>query len=77
MTDDSNKYSSETAYRLETPDQHRKFYDDWAESYDSGFATSKGYDYPRLIAEYFVGRVSRDQSSVLGIGCGTGLVGVS
>ena len=77
MTDDSNKHSSETAYRLETPDQHRKFYDDWAESYDSGFAASKGYDYPRLIAEYFVGRVSPDQSPVLDIGCGTGLVGVS
>ena len=47
MTDDYIKHSSETAYRLETPDQHRKFYDDWAESYDSGFAASKGYDYPR------------------------------
>ena len=77
MTDDYNKHSSETAYRLETPDQHRKFYDDWAESYDSGFAASKGYDYPRLIAEYFVDRVSPDQSPVLDIGCGTGLVGVS
>ena len=42
-----------------------------------GFAASKGYDYPRLIAEYFVGRVSPDQSPVLDIGCGTGLVGVS
>ena len=77
MTDDPIKHSSETAYRLETPDQHRTFYDDWAESYDSGFAASKGYDYPRLIAEYFVGRVSPDQSPVLDIGCGTGLVGVS
>ena len=77
MRDDSINHSSETAYRLETPDQHRKFYDDWAESYDSGFAVSKGYDYPRLIAEYFVGRVSPDQSPVLDIGCGTGLVGVS
>ena len=47
MTDDSIKHSSESAYRLETPEQHRKFYDDWAESYDSGFAASKGYDYPR------------------------------
>ncbi len=54
MTDDSIQHSSETAYRLETPDQHRTFYDDWAESYDSGFAASNGYDYPRLIAEYFV-----------------------
>ena len=77
MTDDSIKHSSETAYRLETPDQHRTFYDDWAESYDSGFAALKGYDYPRLIAEYFVSRVSLDQSPVLDIGCGTGLVGVS
>jgi Predicted methyltransferase (contains TPR repeat) len=77
LTDDSIKHSSETAYRLETPEQHRTFYDDWAKSYDSGFATSKGYDYPKLIAEYFVGRVSPDQSSVLDIGCGTGLVGVS
>ena len=77
MTDDPIQHSSETAYRLETPDQHRKFYDDWAESYDSGFAASKGYDYPSLIAEYFVGRASPDQSPVLDIGCGTGLVGVS
>ena len=47
MTDVPIKHNSETAYRLETPDQHRKFYDDWAESYDSGFAASKGYDYQR------------------------------
>ena len=77
MTDDSIKHSSETANRLGTPDQLHTFYDDWAESYDSGFAASKGCDYPRLIAEYFVRRVSPDQSPVLDIGCGTGLVGVS
>ena len=77
MKDHSIQQSSETAYRLESPDQHRKFYDDWAESYDSGFAVSKGYDYPRLIAEYFVVRVGPDQSPILDIGCGSGLVGVS
>ena len=77
MTDDTIKHSSESAYRLETPDQHRTFYDDWAESYDAGFASSKGYDYPRLITEYFVGQVNPDLSPVLDIGCETGLVGVS
>jgi len=62
---------------LETPDQQRKFYDDWAESCDSGLDASKIYDDSNLIAEHFVGRVSHDQSLVLDLGCGTGLVGVS
>jgi SAM-dependent methyltransferase len=77
MSKEPPGHSSETAYQLETPQQHRDFYDDWAETYDSGFAQSKGYEYPKRIAEYFVTQVSQDQGPVMDIGCGTGLVGES
>ena len=77
MSKEPPEHSSETAYQLETPQQHRDFYDDWAQTYDSGFAQSKGYEYPQRIAEYFVTQVSQDQGPVMDIGCGTGLVGES
>ena len=75
MSKEPPEHISETAYQLETPQQHQDFYDDWAQTYDSGFAQSKGYEYPQRIAEYFVTQVSQDQGPVMDIGCGTGLVG--
>ena len=77
MSKESQKHSSEKAYRLETPQEHQKFYDDWADSYESQFVESKGYIYPKKIAEYFVNHVGLNHNQVIDIGCGTGLVGLA
>ena len=77
MSKESQKHSSEKAYRLKTPQEHQKFYDDWADTYESQFVESKGYIYPKKIAEYFVNHVGLNHNPVIDIGCGTGLVGLA
>ena len=52
-----------------------KFYDDWAESYDSQFVKAKAYIYPKKFAEYFVNHAGLDLNPVINIGYGLGLVG--
>ena len=64
----------EDAYALETPDDNRRLYRDWAESYDEEFAARRGYVYPRRVAETFLEHAGTDDAPVLDVGCGTGLV---
>lgn len=66
----------EAAYALETPDDNRALYREWASTYDSEFIDATGYAYARHVAEIF-DRYSDDNSPVLDIGCGTGGVGVA
>ena len=60
----------DSAYALQTPDDNRKLYADWAETYDSGFAARMAYRLPALVAGAFVG-----EGPVLDVGAGTGLLG--
>jgi ubiquinone/menaquinone biosynthesis C-methylase UbiE len=63
------------AYAVETPEDNLRVYRDWAETYDSEFASTRGYNYPRTLAELFAGRANEVESPVLDVGAGTGLVG--
>ena len=65
------------AYRLQGADAHRKFYDDWADSYDEEFAEAVNYCYPSVVAECFGRHSTPSDSPVADLGCGTGLVGMS
>lgn len=61
------------AYGLATPDDSRRLYRDWAESYDETFVEAHGYVYHREIAKLFA-RLG-GKGPALDIGCGTGVVG--
>lgn len=62
------------AYAVETPDDNRRLYRAWADTYDSGFARAKGYVYHEGVASLFAARRTH-AGPVLDVGCGTGLVG--
>ncbi|QFT58069.1 biotin biosynthesis protein BioC [Sulfitobacter sp. THAF37] len=61
------------AYALQTPDDNRKLYADWAASYDSGFAADMDYQLPRLVA-LVLAEIYQGAGPVLDLGAGTGLV---
>lgn len=62
----------QAAYDLQTPDDSRRLYRDWAETYDQTFIAAKGYEYPTRIAEMFDSKGGT--GPVLDVGCGTGAV---
>lgn len=66
--------SLDDAYALNSPDEARRLYADWAATYESDFVAHSGYMHPRVIAEIFHDRVP-DVWSVVDAGAGTGLVG--
>ena len=61
------------AYALETPEDNRRLYAEWAESYDSDFAARMGYDLPGHVARAYAG--AGGSGPVLDLGAGTGLLG--
>lgn len=61
------------AYALKTPEDSRKLYADWAETYDADFAEASDYVLPQRVAEHFVG--AGGTGPVLDVGAGTGLCG--
>ncbi len=76
MTDSEKSASKpdlEGAYALNGADDVRRLYADWAGTYDSGFATARGYQLPALVAAGYA--EGGGKGSVLDVGAGTGLVG--
>ncbi len=64
------------AYAVETPDDNRRLYAKWADTYESGFIETKGYQYHERVAEIFVAN-ERPDGPTLDVGCGTGIVGAA
>lgn len=71
----SDKPSLSSAYALQTPDDSRKLYAEWATTYDSSFAEQSGYILHEQVARHFA--LMGGFGPVLDIGAGTGLCGVS
>lgn len=72
----------DAAYALETPDDNRRLYADWADTYESGFIADSRYVYHEHVADIFVGGGAPAGGTdgpgpVLDVGCGTGIVGVA
>lgn len=67
-------YELDRAYEIHGPDDAKKLYDGWAETYDDSFGTGWGYVAPRRIAEIFLAEQMDGAGPVLDIGAGTGLV---
>lgn len=64
------------AYDLESTDDVKDFYGDWARSYDANIVEDNGYVTPQRSAEALARR-ARPEGAVLDIGCGTGLSGLA
>ena len=66
----------DTAYSVKTPEDSRKLYAQWAETYDETFIKANDYVYPRTIAQHFDASVPKENCDIIvDIGCGTGAVG--
>ena len=76
MGDDEIKPSLEAAYAVETPDENRRLYAEWASSYEETFVAAKAYRYHLHVADTLVAHV-RPAGPTLDVGCGTGVVGVA
>ena len=72
----ANNLDLNDAYAVKTPQDSRKLYAAWAETYDETFIKANDYIYPRTIATFFHERLATEQIvSIADIGCGTGAVG--
>lgn len=63
----------QSAYALETPEDSKRLYADWAESYDQSFAAEMDYQMPQIIAQIY-GDVAKGVGPIADLGAGTGLV---
>lgn len=64
----------ENAYLLQTPEDNISYYDQIADSYDADFAQMLGYALPKAVANTFRSLGAIEDSPVLDVGCGTGLL---
>jgi SAM-dependent methyltransferase len=66
-------YDLDEAYEINGPDEARRMYGAWAESYDDSFGRAWGYIAPREIAAILKAEIA-PSAEILDIGAGTGLV---
>ena len=71
----SEKKSLQDAYAIKTPEDSINLYRDWASSYDSDFAKQNDYRSPLEIANYFDKYSNNEDTPILDVGAGTGLIG--
>ncbi|GAB4260708.1 MAG: hypothetical protein Kow0013_04490 [Pararhodobacter sp.] len=64
------------AYALNGPEECRRLYADWADSYDADFAAGMDYRLPAEVAAAFL-RSGPAGGAVLDVGAGTGLLGAA
>lgn len=75
-TGDDDPLGLDDAYAVETPDDNRRLYAQWADTYESSFVEAKAYEYHLHVADALVDG-ERPPGPVLDVGCGTGIVGVA
>ncbi|OED41328.1 hypothetical protein AB833_09960 [Chromatiales bacterium (ex Bugula neritina AB1)] len=63
------------AYALDTAQDNIDYYRDFASVYDEEFAAGLSYQYPEVLNEIYQSQATPDDTPVIDIGCGTGLVG--
>ena len=66
----------DAAYSLRTPDDSRRLYAEWADTYDTEFIEANGYVYHHNVVDLYVGAGGSANGRTLDVGCGTGVVGV-
>ena len=75
LEDESSAMLLKRAYGLETSDEARALYRDWASTYDAHLENGLLYRAPQRIAETLAEVVEDSAALILDVGCGTGLVG--
>ena len=75
LEDESSATLLKRAYGLETSDEARALYRDWASTYDAHLEEGLRYRAPQRIAEILTEEVEDTDALILDVGCGTGLVG--
>ncbi|MFK7755097.1 MAG: class I SAM-dependent methyltransferase [Sedimentitalea sp.] len=70
-----SKPDLDSAYNLQTPEDSKRLYADWADNYDETFAASSNYRLHIAAAQAFV--AAGGSGPVLDVGAGTGLCGVA
>ncbi len=63
------------AYSVRGPEENRRLYARWADTYEDTFVAATRYVYHRRVAEIFCAG-SPPRGAVLDVGCGTGVVGM-
>ena len=69
------KIGYDDAYSLKTPEDSKKLYKKWAQTYDEDFALSSNYLSPKKISSFFNKHSRTTDTPILDVGAGTGLVG--
>lgn len=72
MSGGDEKPNLGAAYALDGPDDNRRLYGDWAETYDASFAQAMAYQLPAQVARLFA--ELGGAGPVLDVGAGTGLL---
>jgi SAM-dependent methyltransferase len=67
------KPNLDAAYAVKTPDDNRRLYADWADTYDDEFAADMDYQLPRMVGLIFC-EAFKGSGPVLDVGAGTGLL---
>ena len=71
----SEKRSLKNVYSMKTPEDSINLYRSWASSYDADFARQNDYQSPLEIAKYFDKYSNNEDTPILDVGAGTGLIG--
>lgn len=73
QNDETDPIGLDEAFALDGPEDNRRLYAAWADTYESDFMTSAGYVYHQRVAEVFSQGYAT--GPVLDVGCGTGVLG--
>ena len=71
----TEKKGLKDAYSLKTPEDSINLYKTWASTYDDDFAKQNDYRSPTEIAKYFEKYSNNEDTPILDVGAGTGLIG--
>ena len=71
----TEKKGLKDAYSLKTPEDSINLYKTWASTYDDDFAKQNDYRSPIEIAKYFAKYSNNEDTPILDVGAGTGLIG--
>ena len=71
----TEKKGLKDAYSLKTPEDSINLYKTWASTYDDDFAKQNDYRSPIEIAKYYEKYSNNQDTPILDVGAGTGLIG--
>ena len=71
----TEKKGLKDAYSLKTPEDSVNLYKTWASTYDDDFAKQNDYRSPIEIAKFFAQYSNNEDTPILDVGAGTGLIG--